>query len=114
MRGERMPFPRRLLPPMARVTQQLLSDHLPDARVEMRQRLLDAGLRSQVHSGDRIAVTAGSRGIGGFVELLSGIVEAVKSVGGRPFLIPAMGSHGGATAAGQTELLRRLGVREQE
>jgi hypothetical protein len=57
-----------------------------------------------------VAITAGSRGIGGLVELLSGIADAVKSCGGEPFVIPAMGSHGGATAEGQTEILRRLGV----
>ena len=60
--------------------------------------------------GDRIAITAGSRGIGGFIELLAGIADAVKACGGEPFIIPAMGSHGGATAEGQTEILRRLGV----
>ena len=51
--------------------------------------------------------------MGGFVELFSGIVDAVKAKGAQPFLIPAMGSHGGATEAGQTEILRRLGVTEE-
>jgi hypothetical protein len=69
-----------------------------------------AGLRDKVKPGNRIAITAGSRGIGGFVELLSGVADAVRSAGGEPFLIPAMGSHGGATVEGQTEILRRLGV----
>lgn len=107
-----MPFPRRPLPPMARVRQQLLSEHLADLRWEMRDRLIGAGLGKKIGKGDRIAITAGSRGIGGFLELLCGIVDAVKSAGGRPFIIPAMGSHGGATAAGQEELLRRLGAKE--
>jgi hypothetical protein len=47
------------------------------------------------------------------IELLSGIADAVKSCGGEPFIIPAMGSHGGATAEGQAEVLHRLGVTEQ-
>src|SRR5205823_4426874 len=98
---ETMTFPRRPLPQVARVAQRLPSEHIPDSREEIRQRLLAAGLSRKIHNGDRIAITAGSRGIGGFVELLSGIIDAVKSVGGKPFLIPAMGSHGGATAAGQ-------------
>jgi hypothetical protein len=51
--------------------------------------------------------------MGGFVELLAGIVDAVKASGGQPFLIPAMGSHGGATERGQTEILQRLGVTEE-
>jgi hypothetical protein len=67
-------------------------------------------LKNKINPGAKIAITAGSRGIGGFVELLNGIIDAVASAGGKPFLIPAMGSHGGATAEGQTEILRRLGV----
>jgi hypothetical protein len=72
--------------------------------------LLGRGLRERVRPGQRIAITAGSRGIGGFVPLLAGIADAVKAAGAEPFLIPAMGSHGGATPEGQTEILRLLGV----
>jgi hypothetical protein len=57
-----------------------------------------------------IGVTAGSRGIGGFVELLNGVCDAVKSCGGKPFILPAMGSHGGATAEGQKRLLNQSGI----
>jgi hypothetical protein len=98
---------------MARIRQRLPGDHIADARREMRQQLLDAGLDRQVQRGQRIALTAGSRGMGGFVELLAGMADAVKSVGGEPFVIPAMGSHGGAVAEGQMEILRRLGVTEE-
>lgn len=77
-----------------------------------RQKLMSAGLREKVSGGARIAITAGSRGMGGFKEILSGIVDAIKEAGGEPFIIPAMGSHGGATAEGQTEILKRLGVTE--
>lgn len=79
----------------------------------MIQKLLDAGLRKKINRGDQIAITAGSRGIGGLGELLSGIIDAVKSCGGEPFIIPAMGSHGGATSEGQVEILHRLGISEQ-
>jgi len=44
---------------------------------------------------------------------LAGIADAIKSAGGKPFIIPAMGSHGGATPEGQKEILRRLGVTEE-
>ena len=110
---ETMPFPRRPVPNGVQVKQYLPSDHIADVREETRQRLLDAGLRDKVRPGDRIAITAGSRGIGGFVELLRGVIDAVKAVDGQPFLIPAMGSHGGAVPEGQTEILRRLGVSEK-
>jgi hypothetical protein len=108
-----MPFPRREVPPMARVRQNLPSDHIRDVRSDVRQKLTESGLLKQIKHGNRIAITAGSRGIGGLVELLSGIVDAVRTCNAEPFIIPAMGSHGGATAEGQTEILHRLGVREQ-
>lgn len=108
-----MALPRRSLPAMAKVRQKLPSDHIVDVRKDVRQKLLDSGLRDKIKPRDRIAVTAGSRGIGGLIELLSGIADAVKSCGGEPFIIPAMGSHGGATAEGQAEILHRLGVTEE-
>src|SRR3954471_5274162 len=108
-----MPLPRRSLPPLARVRQQLPTEHIEHVAEDVRGKLIAWGIGSRVRSGDRVAVTAGSRGIGAFFELLSGIVEAVKVCGARPFVVPAMGSHGGATAEGQTEILRRLGITEE-
>src|SRR5437588_1717555 len=108
-----MPFPRRALPPMMRVRQILPSDHIQDVRNNIRQKLMDFGFQQKVKPGHRVAVTAGSRGIGGFLDLLSGICDAVKACRGEPFIIPAMGSHGGATPEGQTEILWRLGVGEE-
>lgn len=101
-----MEFPRREAPAMARVRQSLPSEHVEDPRGTVRRMLLEKGMRC---SGP-VAITAGSRGIGGFVDLLAGIVDAVRAAGGDPFIVPAMGSHGGATPEGQTEILRLLGV----
>ncbi len=98
---------------MARVRQNLPGEHIADPRAEVRRQLLERGhLREKIRPGGKIAITAGSRGMGGFVDLLAGIADAVKSAGGDPFLIPGMGSHGGATPEGQTEILRRLGVND--
>jgi hypothetical protein len=121
-----MPLPRRTAPPGAWVEQHLPSRHIEDVRGTTCKRLLEAGLRERVGSvgptadrvvrksgGDRprrVAITAGSRGIGGFIQILSGVIDAVKAVGAEPFVIPAMGSHGGATPEGQREILRRLGA----
>lgn len=115
MRSSRpvMPFPSRQLPAMGHVRQRLPQDRVENVAGDVRGKLLGFALREKIKPGNRIAITAGSRGIGGFVELLSGIVDAVKSCGGEPFVIPAMGSHGGATAEGQTEILSRLGVNAQ-
>ena len=98
---------------MARVRQDLPSDHIPDISGDVARKLVESGLRERLTPGAQIAITAGSRDIGGLGALLSGIVRVVKSCGAVPFVIPAMGSHGGATAPGQLEILRRIGVNEQ-
>ena len=108
-----MPLPRRPLPPMRHVRQSLPADHIPDVRKDVREKLTGSGLLGAIQPGHRIAITAGSRGIGGLVEILSGIIDAVRERRGEPFVIPAMGSHGGSTPDGQTEILRRLGVSEE-
>jgi hypothetical protein len=113
MRRKIMNFPAVPVPKLARVQQRLSSEHIPDVRGETRQKLLDAGLQGKIKPGARVAITAGSRGMGGFVELLSGIVDALRAAGAQPFIVPAMGSHGGATPRGQTEILKRLGVTDE-
>ena len=108
-----MPFPRRPLPPMARVRQFLPSDSISDVRSDVAKKLNAFGIGRIVKPGHRIAITAGSRGIGALTDLLSGIADCVRNSGGEPFIIPAMGSHGGATPEGQAEILRRLGVSDE-
>lgn len=60
--------------------------------------------------GKRIAITAGSRGISDLVAMLAALVRCLRRMGAEPFIVPAMGSHGGATAEGQTQVLANLGV----
>lgn len=103
-------LPHRALPPMARVSQALNAERISDVRGDVCEKLTRSGLLGGLPRGAKVGVTAGSRGMGGFVDLLAGIADAVRAAGGEPFLLPAMGSHGGATADGQTEILRRLGV----
>ncbi len=75
-----------------------------------------AGLRSvlgrSVRPGARIAITAGSRGIQNLVAMTRAAADTVKSLGGQPFIVPAMGSHGGASDEGQRRLLADLGISE--
>jgi len=70
-------------------------------------------LRSQCAGPPRIAVTAGSRGITDLVPVLRTVVAGLRDHGCAPFIAPCMGSHGGATARGQLEVLRSLGVSER-
>lgn len=108
-----MTLPRRAVPFLGHIRQHLPSEHIADPRAETYRRLVQSGLLQQLNKGDKIAITAGSRGIRASVDLLTGIVEAVRHFGGDPFIIPAMGSHGGATANGQVEILERLGITEE-
>jgi len=62
--------------------------------------------------GARIAVAVGSRGIADIASIAAVVVDAIKERGAIPFIIPAMGSHGGATAKGQAEVLRSYGITE--
>jgi hypothetical protein len=105
-------FPRRTVPPLTPVRYALGRESIEDVSREVRQKLVLSGFLDRINPRARIAITAGSRGGRGFVDLLRGIVDAVKDKGGEPFVIPAMGSHGGATPEGQVEILRRLGVTE--
>ena len=69
-------------------------------------------LAAQVN-GKRVAIGIGSRGVAGIVEIARSLVRLVQASGGSPFIVPAMGSHGGATAAGQLEVLAGLGVTQE-
>lgn len=63
--------------------------------------------------GASIAIGAGSRGIANIARIVGAVVNAVKAKGGAPFVFPAMGSHGGATAEGQQEILATYGITEE-
>jgi hypothetical protein len=67
------------------------------------------GLPAQV-KGKRVAITAGSRGISQMVIILASLVDRLRGLGAEPFLVPAMGSHAGATAEGQVGMLADLGI----
>jgi hypothetical protein len=69
-----------------------------------------APLAGSIRPGARIAVTAGSRGIHDLVTVVRAAVDWLRAAGAEPFVVPAMGSHGGATAEGQREMLAGLGV----
>jgi hypothetical protein len=91
----------------------LEQDFKPGPRLDVpacaREKLQRTGLLEPVRPGQTVVITAGSRGVGCMVEVLAAVVAAVKERGGRPLILPAMGSHGGGTAAGQIEVLRHLG-----
>ena len=72
-----------------------------------------ATFADSVTAGMTVAVGAGSRGLTGRVEMLAGAVAGLRALGALPFVVPAMGSHGGATADGQRTLLSDYGITEE-
>lgn len=70
-------------------------------------------ISSKLRPGMRVAITAGSRGIADVPEIVRSLVSVVREAGAEPFIVPAMGSHGGATAGGQEELLAGFGITEE-
>lgn len=99
------------LPKMYHIRQKFDNTRVEDIRETVKLKLARLSW-SAIRPGDRVAITAGSRGIAGIAEILGAIVEFLKSLEADPFLFPAMGSHGGATAAGQVAMLAQLGVTE--
>ena len=109
-----MDFPRAPLPRMARVRQQLPDEHLPDVAGAVRDALTQGGLRDRIKPGRRVAITAGSRGIANIQAVIRTVAEEIRSAGAEPFVVPAMGSHGGATVEGQRAVLAEYGITEAE
>lgn len=99
-------------PRMLRVRQKFPTSPMLDLRLEVRREL--AAVQGQFKPRARIAVTAGSRGITNLQAILAAVLEVLKQAGTQPFIVPAMGSHGGATPEGQTQLLAEYGVTEQQ
>ncbi|MCD6290391.1 MAG: DUF2088 domain-containing protein [Anaerolineae bacterium] len=88
------------------------SPRVGDLNEAIREALHAGGILDDIQPGMRIAIAVGSRGIARLPEMIRTVVEAIRAVGADPFIIPAMGSHGGATAEGQREVLESLGVTE--
>lgn len=103
------------LPRMVKVRQKLDHTNIPREEIpeKVRQELLQCGMAQRIHKGNSIAITCGSRGVANIALIIKAIVEFVKEAGGEPFVFPAMGSHGGATAEGQREILTGYGVTEE-
>ncbi|HEX6987209.1 MAG TPA: lactate racemase domain-containing protein, partial [Planctomycetaceae bacterium] len=95
---------------LVRLRQTFDGPTVTDVAGEVERELSRLRLGETIRPGQTVAVTAGSRGIANVVTILRATVSHLKRLGAVPFLVPAMGSHGGATAEGQVALLGRYGV----
>lgn len=102
-----------VLPRMGTVRQGFERPVIGDVGGELKKKLAAAGVDGLIQPGQRVAVAVGSRGIANLPVLVKTLVNAIQQAGARPFIVPAMGSHGGATATGQTEVLQSLGISEK-
>ena len=102
-----------IYPRMIKLKQQLDRTEVGNIDAVVKQEIKQLDIGSKIKPNDRVAVTGGSRGITDIVSVLKAIVHEIKALGGKPFIVPAMGSHGGATAEGQKALLADYGITEQ-
>ena len=97
-------------PKVVKVRQTFPRLRVEDVEGTVRDQLRRDDIASVVRPGMSVAVTAGSRGIAKIDSILRAVIDGLKEMGAEPFIVPAMGSHGGATAEGQVEILASLGV----
>ena len=98
--------------PLLLVRQNLPDRALKDIPGTVAQQLAEAGFESRLRPGGRVAIGVGSRGIANIATIVRAVVDFWKSRGFQPFLFPAMGSHGAATAEGQADVLAHYGIHE--
>ncbi len=100
-------------PPMYRVRQQFDDAHLDTVEGAVYQELARPEIRRRVRPGSRVAVAVGSRGIQNLALIVDSVLRGLKACGARPFIVSAMGSHGGGTERGQREILAGYGITEE-
>jgi len=101
------------IPRVVRVKQVFDRPLIDNAERELLAKLEGRNLSPLIRPGQSVAVAVGSRGISGIANLVKTLIQFIKSQGGVPFIVPAMGSHAGATAEGQKAMLRGFGVTEE-
>lgn len=104
------------IPQMFHAAQRFPNAHIEREDIEKAvfDEIARSGMAERIKPGMRIAITAGSRGIHNVDEITRSVVACVKHCGATPFIVPAMGSHGGATAEGQKDMLAGFGITEEK
>ena len=100
------------LPRMVRIRQTFSTSEVKDVSAALRAELAKPSIERAIKPGNRVAVAVGSRGVKSISTLTRVTVEELKKRGAQPFIVPCMGSHGGASAEGQKHILANLGVTE--
>lgn len=101
-----------ILPRMLRIRQQFATTSVGDVAATVMRELNQLNLAGQIQSGETVAIPVGSRGIANIAEIVKAMVDFCRACSAVPFVVPAMGSHGGGTADGQRAILEKYGVTE--
>ena len=101
------------LPRFVKVRQEFSREKIENIPQAIEDALSRPQIVEKIQPGKRICLTCGSRGIDNNAAIIKSVADFCKTKGALPFAIPAMGSHGGATAEGQREMLRSLGITEE-
>jgi hypothetical protein len=97
-------------PEMTKIEQNIPDIHLTNIFETVQKQIAKTKFNKRIEKGSKVAIAVGSRNIDKLADVVSAIITEVKRIGGIPFIIPAMGSHGGGTAEGQVEILRNLDI----
>ncbi|OXM85913.1 lactate racemase domain-containing protein [Paenibacillus rigui] len=101
------------IPQMVRIRQKFDATRLDNLAEVLEKELQQPGAIDRIKPGQQVAVAVGSRGVANIALFTKVTIDAIKQAGGHPFIVPCMGSHGGATAEGQKDVLHHLGVTEE-
>ncbi len=101
------------LPKMVPIRQKFSEAEISDIPGEIKKLFQRDAKMKTIKKGSRVAVTGGSRGIQAIDKVILAVIRELKSLGAEPFIVPAMGSHGGATAEGQKKVLAGYGITEE-
>lgn len=103
-----MPYPK-----MMRIRQKMDATKVADVVAKTREELAKINLASFIKPGQTVALTSGSRGVANIDQITETVVDELKRIGAKPYIVPTMGSHGGAVAEGQVAVLRYYGITEE-
>jgi hypothetical protein len=101
-----------MYPNTYRIRQRFEGPAVADIPATVQAELSRIGVASEIKPGQTVALTAGSRGVANIATILKATVHYLQTIGAKPFVIPAMGSHGGGTADGQLDVLHHYGITE--
>lgn len=103
------------LPKLYKVKQSFDRTHIDaeDVAEHVRKSVMRGEIASRVKPGQKVAVAVGSRGIKNLYTIVKTTVDCIRELGGEPFIVSAMGSHGSGTEEGQREVLRGYGITEE-